>query len=336
MLRVLTIRPATAAEHTAMLNSLIPESLLSLNFSILLLSSCTIATFGLLVNNVAVIIGAMIIAPLISPIQAFAYGALEGRLSLLRYSTVTLLVGSCAAIALSALLSKLIALPSLGSEILARSKPTLLDLGIALAAGVVCGFAKVRPAVSASVAGTAIAVALMPPLCVIGIAMAHGRASLALGATLLYVTNLLGITIACMGVYAVAGFRISRHAGRAFAVASAVIALLAIPLALSFLSLLRQSRLEYTLRHELLTDTQTFHRVRLVDSEFDWLSTPPLVRMTVRSNGTITPGQVDALQNFARAKTGQIFDLVFEVSPLVEVSGTSVGAGSLESTEGTP
>ena len=307
-----------------------PDSLLTLNFSVLLLASCTIATFGLLVNNVAVIIGAMIIAPLILPIQAFAYGALEARLSLLKSSAVTLLVGSCASIALAALLSKLVALPSLGSEILARSKPTLLDLGIALAAGVVCGFARVRPAVSASLAGTAIAVALMPPLCVIGIALAHGGTRLALGAGLLYATNLLGIMIACMAVYVVAGFRVYRHAGRAFAVASALIALLAIPLALSFLSLLRQSKLEYTLRHELLTNTQTFHRVRLVDSEFNWLSTPPLVTITVRSNEPITPGQIDALQNFARAKTGQQFALVFEVSPLVEVSGTGVGTESVK------
>ncbi len=330
MSRVLRISPAGEAEHVAMLESLTPDSLLSLNFSILLLASCTIATFGLLMNNVAVIIGAMIIAPLILPIQALAYGALEARLSLLRSSAITLVVGSCAAIAVAALLSKLVALPSLSSEILARSKPTLLDLGIALAAGVVCGFARVRPAVSASLAGTAIAVALMPPLCVTGIALAHGGTTLALGATLLYMTNLLGIMIACMAVYAAAGFRVYRHAGRAFAVASVLVALLAIPLALSFFSLLRQSKLEYTLRRELLTNTQTFHRVRLVDSEFNWLSTPPLVTLTVRSNEPITPGQVDALQEFARSKTGQQFDLVFEVSPLVEVSGTGVRAESVK------
>ena len=322
MWRVLRIRPAGVAEHAAMLESLIPDGQLTMNFSVLLLASCTIATFGLLVNNVAVIIGAMIIAPLILPIQAFAYGALEARLDLLKASAVTLLVGSFASIGLSALLSRLVALPSLSSEILARSKPTLLDLGIALAAGVVCGFAKVRPAVSASLAGTAIAVALMPPLCVIGIALATGESRLAWGAGLLYATNLLGIMVACMAVYVAAGFRVYRHAGGAFAIASGLIALLAIPLAFSFVSLLRESRLEYILRHELLTDTQTFHRVRLIDSEFDWLATPPVVTLTVRSNQPITPGQVDALQTFAQAKTGQRFDLVFEVSPLVEVSGT--------------
>jgi uncharacterized hydrophobic protein (TIGR00271 family) len=321
---MLRIPRADALRQTAMLESLAPDSLLSLNFAVLLLASCTIATLGLLVNNAAVIIGAMIIAPLISPIQAFAYGALEARLRLLRSSALTLLVGSFAAVSLAALLSKLVALPNVSAEILARSRPTLLDLGIALAAGAVCGFARVRPAVSASLAGTAIAVALMPPLCVIGIGLAHGRLGLAWGSTLLYVTNLLGITVACMAVYGIAGFRLHRYAGRAYAVAFALIALLAIPLALSFFSLVRQTRLEYTLRHELLTNTQTFHRVHLVDAEFNWLAAPPLVTLTVRSSEPITPTQVDALQNFARAKTGQQFDVIFEVAPVVEVSGTDV------------
>jgi uncharacterized hydrophobic protein (TIGR00271 family) len=324
------ITAADAAKQDSMLRALTPDSLLSVNFAVLLLASCTIATFGLLVNNSAVIIGAMIIAPLISPIQAFAYGALEGRLSLLRASSLTLLAGTFAAVLLSALLSRLVALPNLSPEILARSRPTLLDLGIALAAGVVCGFARVRPAVSASLAGTAIAVALMPPLCVIGIELAHGRAGLALGATLLYVTNLLGITAACMAVYGIAGFRLHRHAGRAYAVAVTLIAVLAIPLALSLFSLLRQSRLEYALRHELISNTQTFHRVHLVDTEFNWLAAPPLVTLTVRSSEPVTPSQVDALEKFARAKTGQTFDLIFEVAPLVEVSGTDVGTKHID------
>jgi len=265
----------------------------------------------------------MIIAPLILPIQAFAFGALEGRIALLRSSAFTLIAGSCAAVILAAALSSLIGLPTLGGEIVARSRPTLLDLGVALAAGLVCGFARVRPAVSASLAGTAIAVALMPPLCVIGIGLAHADSRLALGASLLYVTSLLGIMLACMAIYAIAGFRTHRHAGRAFALASALIVVLAIPLAVSFLSLLRQSRLESALKHELLSNTKTFHRVRLVDMEFSWLSSPPLVTLTVRSNDPITPNQVNFLQAFARARTGQEFNLVFEVAPVVEVSGAS-------------
>lgn len=163
----------------------------------------------------------------------------------------------------------------------------------------------------------------MPPLCVIGIGLAHADGRLALGASLLYATNLLGITVTCMAVYVAAGFRAHHHAGRAFAVASALIVALAIPLAASFFSLVRQSRLEYALKHELISNTQTFHHVRLVDMEFSWLVSPPLVTLTVRSSEPITPNQVNLLQAFAHAKTGQQFDLVFEVAPVVEVSGTN-------------
>lgn len=86
-------------------------------------------------------------------------------------------------------------------EVLARSEPTLLDLGIAIAAGGISGYAKVEPKVSSSLAGTAIAVALMPPVCVIGLGLSQADWSLSLGATLLYLTNLLGITLSCMLVF---------------------------------------------------------------------------------------------------------------------------------------
>lgn len=101
-----------AADHQAMLESLTQDGLPTLNFSVLLLASCAIATFGLLGNNAAVIIGAMIIAPLILPIQAFAFGALEGHVALLRSSALTLIAGSCAAVLLAATLPVLSAFQS--------------------------------------------------------------------------------------------------------------------------------------------------------------------------------------------------------------------------------
>lgn len=97
-------------------------------------------------------------------------------------------------------------LPTFGSKILARSEPTLLDLGIAIAAGSISGYAKVEPKISGSLAGTAIAVALMPPVCVIGLGLSQANFSLSFGATLLYLTNLLGITLSCMLTFLIAGY----------------------------------------------------------------------------------------------------------------------------------
>lgn len=301
-------------------------SFLTFNFSALLLASCAIATFGLLQNNAAVIIGAMIIAPLVLPLQSLAFGAIEGDVRLFRNAAITIALGTGAAILLAGVLSLAVGIPNYGSEIVARSRPTLLDLGIAIGAGGIGGFARIRPAISATLAGTAIAVALMPPLCVIGIALAHGDARLAYGSTLLYITNLFGITLACMVVYYFAGVGLLRSAHRAIFVATLVTVIVAVPLGASFLSLLREARLEYALKHELLTNTQTFHRVELVKTDFNWLSAPPQVTVIVRSTSPITPSQVAALEDFARFKTRQSFKLIFEVTPLVEVTGDSASS----------
>lgn len=148
----------------------------------------------------------MIIAPLMLPIRGLAFGALSGNVNLFRQSVIAVLLGTFLALLISDSIAWLVNLPSFGSEVLSRSKPNLLDLGIAIAAGGISGYAKVNSKISASVAGTAIAVALMPPICVIGLGLAKSDWSLSLGATLLYLTNLLGINLACMLTFLVIGY----------------------------------------------------------------------------------------------------------------------------------
>ncbi len=315
--------PMNQAQRMALTNEIYKDSILSFNFAILLLSSAAIATFGLLENNAAVIIGAMIIAPLVLPIQSLALSAVKGDAKVFRNGALMILCGTAAAILLAGILSLVAGIPDYGSEIVARSKPTLLDLAIAVAAGGVGGFARVRPAIAATLAGTAIAVALMPPLCVIGIALAHGDGRLAYGSTLLYGANLIGITLASMVVYQIAGLGVRRNAHRAIVTALVFLLILGVPLGAGFFALVREARVEFTLKHELLTNTQTFHRVGLVKMDFDWLTTPPQVTLLVRSADPITPSQVEALEDFARDKTGRSFKLVFEVTPLVEVTGSA-------------
>ena len=169
-----------------MRRGLVEESTISITYLVLILGSCVIATLGLISNSAAVIIGAMIIAPLMLPIRGLAFGALEGNIILFRKGLIAILVGTLLAIALAFFVGYLVRFPAFGSEIISRSQPTLLDLGIAIAAGGISGFAKVQPKISESVAGTAISVALMPPICVVGLGVAQADWSLSLGATLLY------------------------------------------------------------------------------------------------------------------------------------------------------
>jgi uncharacterized hydrophobic protein (TIGR00271 family) len=298
---------------------LLEESTLNPIYIILIVGSCVIATLGLLSNSAAVIIGAMIVAPLILPIRGLAFGALEGDLMLFRQGLISVAMGTLLAVILAWFLSSLAGISTFGNEILARSKPTLLDLGIAIAAGSISGYAKVQPKISGSLAGTAIAVALMPPICVIGLGLAHGNGLLSLGALLLYLTNLLGITLSCMVAFLLTGYTPFTQARRALTLAAILTSVLLIPLSASFFDLVRQTRLEESLRQELLNRTITFQRVDLVKTETNWFVNPPEVRLTVRSRESITPKQVELLEVFVEKLIGQPFTLIFEVSQVAEV-----------------
>ncbi|MEG3911402.1 DUF389 domain-containing protein [Microcoleus sp. w2-18bC1] len=295
------------------------ESTLDINYLVLILGSCIIATFGLLSNSAAVIIGAMIIAPLMLPIRGLAFGAVEGNVLLFRKGLVALAVGTVLAIFLACFLGALVQLPDFGSEVLARSKPTLLDLGIAIAAGGISGYAKVQPKVSATLAGTAIAVALMPPICVIGLGLSQANWSLSLGASLLYLTNLLGITLSCMLTSLMAGYTPLHRAGKALLWALGLTAILVIPLGVSFAELIEQAQLEASLKRALLNRTITFQRVELIKTDTNWLAKPPEVRLSVRSSEALTPKQVQLLEAFVEKEMGQPFTLIFQVSQVEEV-----------------
>lgn len=319
--KYLTRRNITSQDINQIQIDLLEESTLDLNYIVLILGSCVIATFGLLSNSAAVIIGAMIVAPLMLPIRGLAFGALKGNISLFRKGLTAIIVGTILAIILAWFLGSLVRLPDFGSEVVARSKPTLLDLGIAVAAGGISAFAKVQPKVSATLAGTAIAVALMPPICAIGLGLSHANWSLSLGASLLYLTNLLGITLSCMLTFLIAGYIPLYRARKALIWALTLTAILLIPLGVSFAELLRQSQLEVSLKRALLNRTITFQRVELIKSDTNWLAKPPEVSLTVRSSEALTSKQVELLEAFVEKEMGQKFTLIFQVSQVEEVRG---------------
>ncbi|OLP18449.1 hypothetical protein BST81_10775 [Leptolyngbya sp. 'hensonii'] len=307
---------ADATKLHQLRTELLEESKLDLNFLILIVGSCIIATLGLLSNSVAVIIGAMIVAPLMLPIRGLAFGALEGDITLFRRGLTSVAVGTVLAVILSWILGSLAGFSTFGSEILARSKPNLLDLGIAISSGSISGYGKVQPKISGSLAGTAIAVALMPPLCVIGLGLSHANGILSLGASLLYLTNLLGIMLSCMVTFFLAGYAPFSQARKALILATILTSILLVPLGLSFIDLVRQSRLEANLKQALLNRTMTFQRVELLKIETNWLVIPPEVRLTVRSSEAVTPKQVTLLEKFIEKSMGQTFTLVFEVNQI--------------------
>ncbi|MEB3212056.1 MAG: DUF389 domain-containing protein [Leptolyngbyaceae bacterium] len=299
--------------------SLEEEADVDATYLVLIVGSCAIATFGLLSDSAAVIIGAMIIAPLMLPIRCLAFGALEGESSAIKKGAIALTLGTGIAILMAYLLGEIVGIADYGDEVWARSRPNLLDLGVAITAGGISGFAKVQPKISSALAGTAIAVALMPPICVVGLGLAASDWQLSQGAVILYLTNLLGITLSCMVAFLVTGYTPLFRARRGLAAAALATSILLIPLGLSFFRLVLQSQLENSLRTALLDRTITFQRVELVALETNWLTQPPQARLLVVTGTPLTPKQVRLLEEFVALELNHPFELIFEVTQVNEV-----------------
>lgn len=320
-------RRVSPQAHQHMQDSLLDEAEIDLDYVVLTLGACMIATLGLLSNSAAVIIGAMLVAPLMLPIRSVAFGILEGDLEIVRAGAKSLAIGTGLSVFLSMMLGLGSGFLDYGSEVASRSSPTLLDLGIAIVAGGISGYAKVQPRLSSTLAGTAIAVALMPPLCVVGLGIAQFNPSLSLGAGLLYLTNLLGITLSCMLAFFIAGYSPFRRARRPLSAVIFLTSLLIIPLGFSLIELVRQNQLEANLRF-YLEKTETFKRVGVVSSDTDWQVAPPEVRMVVNSNGPITANQVRLLEEHIARQMGRPFRFVFQVSEVKEVTKEGIQPSS--------
>jgi uncharacterized hydrophobic protein (TIGR00271 family) len=328
-------KPPNREQVTALENELFVDAELSINYSVLILSSCAIATFGLISNSTAVIIGAMLIAPLMLPLRGLAFAALEGNVNLFRKSIVAIAFGTIVAILLSCFLGILVNLPEFGSEFLARVRPNLVDLGIAVTAGAISGFAKVRKGISDALAGTAIAVALMPPLCVVGLSLAKQLWGYSSGAFLLYLTNLLGITLACMTVFIIAGYA---KATRSLGVAMALTSLLFLPLGSNFVQLLREAQLqqkqrelENAIAHILERQTITVgQNTQLLQTQINWNTNPPQVFLVLAAQKEITPKQVQDVEAFISRTLNQPMRLFIYVNQVKVVHADSESTSNAE------
>ena len=202
--------------RTELYEARIASSKPSLGFFILLISSAVIATLGLISNSTAVVIGAMIVAPLMDPILSLAFGLAVSDGRLIRRSAVTIGFGVLAVVGTASLISWGLGVSYVQSEITGRTSPNLIDLGIAIAAAVAGSFSMTRKQLSNSIAGVAIAVALVPPVCVSGIGLTLGSEMVAVfgrgtvagltnqiaeGSFLLFLANLIGITVTSLVVF---------------------------------------------------------------------------------------------------------------------------------------
>jgi uncharacterized hydrophobic protein (TIGR00271 family) len=229
-------------------------------FGVLLVLSVVIATGGVLSDSTATVIGAMIVAPLMTPIMASALAVVVGDLRHLGRSLLIVVVGVATAVVLSfvlAAISPIVVDATTNGQVSGRISPRISDLVVALASGAAGAFALSRPNVSDSLPGVAIAISLVPPLCVVGVMLANGDPSASSGAMLLFLTNFLAILVAGGGTLAIMGYgRVglaglgSHHRRRAAVVIGAATVLIAIPLAITGSRIAQETRIEFAIRSQ--------------------------------------------------------------------------------------
>ena len=267
-----------------------------LKFAILLLLASIIATFGLLGDSLAVVIGAMIVAPLMLPIMGLAFVISIGDRSRMISTLLVSLAGMAMAILVGFVLTLPLAPllhPQAIQQIMVRTAPHLLDLMAALATGMAGAFALARLDVSDTLPGVAIAVSLVPPLANVGILLALGEPALATGSLLLFLTNYLAILITGSAVFVLMGFRRvalstddPRARRRALTMAVVALLLVMVPLSLTSQRLIEAGRLAVgtnALAGQWLQDSG--YRVLSVDAE----TADGHVNLVVTGSGPLPP-----------------------------------------------
>lgn len=178
-----------------------------LDFYMLISLSTIIAALGLILSSPAVVIGAMLVAPLMSPMVGTGLAVVLGDTRFIRLSLGAVGRGVVLAIVFSALAGLLSMNDPATPELLARTQPTLIDLAIALFSGLAGGYALARSDAAGALPGVAIAAALVPPLATVGISLTAGRFGHALGAMLLFTANFVSISSATALMFLILGFR---------------------------------------------------------------------------------------------------------------------------------
>jgi len=277
---------ASKAQYASLFTSLREESRLSQNFMVLLILATMIATFGLFINSSSVIIGAMLLAPLMQPIVSLSMGVLRQDEALQINGAKTIAIGVAAVLFTAGLIALFTPIERLTSEMAGRLSPTILDLFVAIVSGAAAAYAKSNEKIIGSLAGVAIAVALVPPIAVAGIGLGWGDWSMFSTAFLLFITNLVGIVLAAAFVFALLGFSPLHLAKKGMMIWMIIVTIVAIPLYSSFEKMQEDITIQRTLSNLAFTIGE--HDVKLMHIELIHRSQTDEIRCEVISSGLLT------------------------------------------------
>ena len=315
----------TFETRTRVREELYESGAFSRSFGILLVLSVVMATIGLITNNAATVIGAMIIAPLMNTILSMSMGITRGEWKKVVHMGGVLLCSTVLAIVVGMGVTLLIPGIPPTEELLARAHPTVLDLVVALVAGAVGAYAISLPKISSSIAGVAIAIALVPPLGAVGYGIARMHWSFAQGAVLLYLSNFLGILFAGIIVFALMGQMPHHHQEREDKRRGVVVSLLGIGtvmvlLGISLWNTIGLADLEYRLKDTMtnyLTGIAKEYEVRRIQVQKNREVLEVTAEVQAPQELSITEGQREKLLEILRSTTGQEIRLEMQILPYV-------------------
>ena len=260
---------ASQEQYTSLFTNLREEGKLNSVFLTLLILSTMIATFGLFINSSSVVIGAMLLAPLMQPIVSLSMGVLRQDTTLEVNGAKTIFWGVFTVLFTAAIIALFTPMERLTSEMAGRLSPTILDLFVAIVSGIAAAYVKSNEKILSSLAGVAIAVALVPPIAVAGIGLGWGNSHMFMMAFLLFITNLVGIVLAAASTFIVLGFSPLRVAKKGIMTWLVIVSLVAIPLYSAFIQMQEDIKIQRLLdnlsfkleQHEVtLTHVQLLHK----------------------------------------------------------------------------
>ena len=310
-------------------------------FYAMVAASTAIATFGLIKDSTAIVIGAMLVAPLMTPIFGIALGLVRGGASLFGRSVRAEIIGVFVTIALGACLGLLIPELNATKEMLNRTSPNLLDLLVAVFAGFAGAYALVDEKLSPALPGVAIATAIVPPLANTGLCLSLGAYHGATGSFLLFFANFLSILLVASVVFYAAGMdryfekATKRDIFRRFGLAGLGFIAVAVLLSFSLSKMIQERRLTRNIDSILSEELSHLPATSLQKITHQAHEEKIYVLAHVHASGDIVPSRVGLMEKALEKKLESPVELFLRTTESKDISSTgSINQITTESLDG--
>lgn len=305
---VLTVR------HAEVISELTHGSKLTFKYIFMTVISVSLATLGIILNDITVVVGAMLLAPMMHPIVLLGFAICRVNYTELLNSIISIIMGILLAISLSYLIVTISPIHEITPEILARTQPNIYNLLIALFSGIACTYTKIKRN-SGEIVGVALAASLIPPLCVVGFSIAIGEYHLAQEAMFLFLTNLVAIALAgtLLARWYGFGFRVNplNFVWQISAYLTAI-TILSVPLIVSLKEVVYEISMNRAITDRLRLSFSTNAEMHLIQTHFSQSNDQVIKIRAVVFTDKYNPTAQQDILNYLHSKTDRPLTLKIE------------------------